>query len=73
MVKRRETTSQKRNPESRILAQAKWVSLLFPARQLEYLPDQAVVVVLIPIGKTLTKSNGRLVAEDIIVDYHVQR
>ncbi|MFM7562184.1 MAG: hypothetical protein ACKO81_04020 [Planctomycetota bacterium] len=35
--------------------------------------DEAVVVVLIPIGKKLTKSNGRLVAEDIIVDYHVQR
>jgi hypothetical protein len=40
--------------------------------RVEIPPDEAVVVVLIPIGKTPTKSNGRLVADDTVIDYHVR-
>jgi hypothetical protein len=40
--------------------------------RVEIPPDEAVVVVLIPIGKTPTKSNGRFVADDTVIDYHVR-
>lgn len=41
--------------------------------QVEIAPDDAIVVVLIPLSKTLTTTHGRLVAGDTVIDYHVRK